>query len=51
MSTRAFLTLCRRLWAVRDQIDDAYLVYDRPRWAALLKREAKLQSLILSFQP
>lgn len=51
MSAKSFLTLCRRLWAVRTQLDDAYLVYNYARWQALLKREAKLQALILSYVP
>lgn len=50
MTNKTLLVICRRLWAVRDQINEAYTQFNRARWQALLKREARLTSLILEFR-
>lgn len=49
MSPKTFIVLARRLWATRKQLDDAYLAYDRPRWQALLRRQAKLEEMVLNY--
>jgi hypothetical protein len=51
VSTKTFIVLARRLWRVREEFDDAYLVYDRRRWRALCRREARLMLLVLQFNP
>jgi len=48
MSRKNLLTLCRRLWAVQAELYDAFLIFDRARWQAKLRREERLKGLILN---
>ena len=49
MSAKHFIALARRMWSVREQMDDAYLVFDRRRWQALQRRHDRLQEMVLSY--
>lgn len=49
MSARHFIALARRMWAVQEQLDDAYLVFDRRRWQALQRRHERLHEMVLSY--
>lgn len=49
MSATHFLVIVRRLWRLRDELDDAYLVFDPARREALRKREARLVDVALEF--
>lgn len=50
MSASHFIVLSRRLWAVRDELADAYLQFNAARHRALLRREARLVELVTSYE-